>query len=292
MTAIGIALAATMGAGVWLLAGPRPQRDDAADGRRSAPVRLLDRARGELTRAGLDRVPPAMIVVTALLVAVLVGALAYGATGVPLLALLAAAAGLVAPALLIGWRAAQRRAANRLVWPDAVDHLVSAVRAGLSLPEAVAALAETGPEATRPEFAAFAATYRRTGAFRLALDELKGRLADPTADRIIETLRLSREVGGAELATILRSLAVYLREEQAIRHEVEARQSWVMNAARLGVVAPWVVLVLLATRPEAGRAYDTPEGSALILAGLAVTALAYAIMRRIGRLRDDRRWFA
>lgn len=284
----GLLLAGLAGLGTWLLAMPRRARRAG-----SAPGRGLEaRLRGVLTRAGLDRVPIAIVAVTAIVAALLAAALALGISGVPVLGVLAGLGGAVAPALLIGWRASQRRAATRLVWPDAVDHLVSGVRSGLALPEAIAALATGGPEATRREFGAFAELYRRTGSLAAGLDELKDRLADPTADRIIETLRLSREVGGAELVTVLRSLAVYLREEQAIRHEVAARQSWVMNAARLGVAAPWIVLLLLSTRPEAGRAYASPEGTLLILAGVVVTAIAYVLMRRIGRLRDDRRWFA
>ena len=122
------------------------------------------------------------------------------------------------------------------------------------------------------------AQYRRTGNFALCLDELKGALADPIADRILETLRMSREVGGSELTTVLRSLAAYLRQDAAIRSEVEARQSWVMNAAKLGVSAPWVILLLLATRPEAAAAYNTAAGVGLIVGGLVVSVVAYRLM--------------
>ena len=103
---------------------------------------------------------------------------------------------------------------------------------------------------------------------------------------------MSRDVGGGELTTILRNLGAYLREEAAIRSEIEARQSWVMNAAKLGVAAPWIVLLLLATRPEAAVAYATPAGAVLIVVGLAVSVVAYRIMLGIGRLPDERRWFA
>ncbi len=76
-------------------------------------------------------------------------------------------------------RARRRRAALRDVWPDAVDNLASAVRAGLSLPEALAQLAVRGPAELRPAFAAFAEDYRATGRFADCLDRLKDRLADP-----------------------------------------------------------------------------------------------------------------
>jgi len=38
--------------------------------------------------------------------------------------------------------------------------------------------------------------------FSSCVDELKSSLADPVADRILETLRMSREVGGSELTTV------------------------------------------------------------------------------------------
>src|SRR5690606_14291407 len=97
---------------------------------------------------------------------------------------------------------------------------------------------------------------------------------------------------GTELPTVLRALAASLRQEAAVRAEVEARQSWIRGAARLGVAAPWVVLLLLASRPEAAAAYNSPGGLVLLAVGLAVTIIAYRIMLALGRLPEERRWFA
>lgn len=41
------------------------------------------------------------------------------------------------PWAALNWQASKRRAVLRELWPDAVDHLRSAVRAGMSLPEAL-----------------------------------------------------------------------------------------------------------------------------------------------------------
>src|SRR3546814_9066123 len=57
------------------------------------------------------------------------------------------------------------------------------------------------------------------------------------------------------------------------------------------VVAPWVILVLLALRPEGADAYASPEGVGLILAGGVVSVVAFRLMLRIGRLPEPRRWF-
>ena len=102
---------------------------------------------------------------------------------------------------------------------------------------------------------------------------------------------MARDVGGTELPAVLRALSAGLREESAIRAEAEARQSWVVNAARLGVAAPWAILLLLSSRPEASAAYNSREGAVLIIAGVVVSALAYQAMLRVGRLQPERRWF-
>ena len=248
--------------------------------------------RDMLNQAGFVRVPLSVFVA----IAACTG-LAAGAVAEVLLGVLALDAGVVVaasalPFAIVRWRASSRRRTARTVWPDAVDHLVSAVRSGIALPDSVSTLAHAGPVASRAAFAEFEAGYRSTGNFGVSIDALKARLADPVADRILETLRMSREVGGSDLTRVLRNLSAYLRDDAAIRAEVSARQSWVMNAAKLGVAAPWVVLLLLASRPEAALAYNTPQGTILILGGLGVTILAYRIMLFIGRLPEERRWFS
>jgi len=139
----------------------------------------------------------------------------------------------------------------------------------------------------RPPFARFAAEYRSTGRFGPCLDRLKDDLADPVGDRIVETLRVAREVGGTDLGRVLRTLATFLREDARARAELETRQGWTVSAARLAVAAPWVVLLLLATQSTTLAAYDSPVGMALLIGGGVVCLVAYRLMLRIGRLPED-----
>ncbi|WP_426978677.1 type II secretion system F family protein [Pseudarthrobacter sp. O4] len=193
------------------------------------------------------------------------------------------------PMAVVRWRARKRAAVLRQLWPDVVDHLRSAIRAGLSLPEALIQLGDNGPPELRHVFRDFGSDYRSGGRFDPSLTRLKDRLADPVADRIVEALRLTREVGGSDLGRLLGTLAEFLRESARTRSELEARQSWTVNAARLAVAAPWIVLVLLASRPEAVAAYNTPIGAGVLLGGLATSLISYAIMLRIGALPEDER---
>jgi tight adherence protein B len=126
----------------------------------------------------------------------------------------------------------------------------------------------------------------------LCLDLLKEDLADPVADRICETLRVAREVGGTDLGRVLRTLSTFLREDARTRAELETRQGWTVNAARLAVAAPWVVLLLLATQQTTLDAYDSPTGAGLLVGGGAVCVVAYRLMVRIGRLPEEKRVLA
>jgi tight adherence protein B len=284
-----ILLGCLFAAGVVLLFSPLLWPRSRAAARRD--VRWVEVIRERLAQAGLAKVTPGVVAAVSVVLAVAASAIVLATLSVVALAVGAGVVALFMPSIVIAARARARRRATRVVWPDAVDQLVSGVRSGLALADTVVTLAYTGPPATRDAFSTFESDYRATGNFSLCLDSLKERLTDPTADRIIETLRMSREVGGGELTTVLRNLSNYLRQEAAIRSEVQARQGWIVNAARLGVAAPWIVLLLLATRPEAAVAYNSLAGILLIIGGLVMTLVAYRLMMRLGRLPDERRWF-
>jgi tight adherence protein B len=285
-----LALGLLLGVGLLLAASPFLWPRAAGEARASS--RFAERLRERLVLAGLGEVGLPVLVAVTVAVGLGVGALAYVLVPVLPVAVAAAVLGFAAPAASLRWRARARRRASRLLWPDVVDHLVAGVRSGLALPDALIGLAHNGPEAMRPQFALFERDWRITGDFGLAVDALKARLADPVADRLLETLRMAREVGGTQLPGVLRALAGYLRADGALRAEVEARQGWVVNAARLGVAAPWIVLLLLATRPEAAAAYNSAGGVTLILIGLALSVVAYRLMLSIGRLPEERRLFS
>ena len=222
----------------------------------------------------------------------MVGLIVLSLTGTWTIAACFAVFGAAVPWLLLSWQARRRSTALRELWPDAIDHARSAIRAGLTLPEALIQLGETGPEGLREPFQQFARDYRAGARFVDALDRLKARMADPVADRLVVSLRLTREVGGADIGRLLQTLSEFLRQDARIRAELEARQSWTVNAARLAVCAPWLVLLLLGTQPAAVAAYRSAAGGAVLLAGMVASVVCYRVMLRIGALPREKRVFA
>jgi len=283
---MGALLGLVFGVGLMLIVGsfqrpvaPRPARVDGWSARRTDLLR----------QAGLESVSHLQLLslqfiscLTALVVVLLV-------SGTLAVAVAFAFFGAQAPTAIVRRLRNRRVVEMREVWPEVVDNLTSAVRAGLSLPESVAGLGTRGPEQLRPAFLRFGADYRATGRFAECLDRLKDSLADPVGDRVCEALRMAREVGGTDLGRLLRTLSVFLREDARTRAELETRQGWTVNAARLAVAAPWLVLLLLATQSTTLQAYDTAGGVAVLAIGGALCALAYWLMLRIGRLPEDRR---
>ena len=207
---------------------------------------------------------------------------------VPVSVAFAAMAG-YAPVAAVSGRAGRRQRELVDVWPDAVDNLASAVRAGMSLADAVSGLAERGPEPLREPFAAFARDYQLSGRFEESLDRLKARLADPVGDRVVEGIRVAREVGGGDLGRLLRNLSAHLRDDARTRSELEARQSWAVNGARLAVAAPWLVLLMMCFQREVIGRYASPAGVVVLAFGGLLCVVAYRLMLRIGRLPVDHR---
>lgn len=283
---MGIFVGLLFGLGLFLIVAPR--RASRAGGRPAEPN--WRRSLSELlAQAGVRGLGPGQFVAISVGGGVVAGAIVYGVTQTWTLGLVFLVFAAFLPRALLIRRRNSRMHDLRAMWPDVVDNLASAVRAGMSLPEGLAAVGQRGPVPLRGAFTRFGDEYRATGSFSSCLDQLADELSDPVADRIIESLRLAREVGGTDLGRLLRTLSTFLREDARTRAELETRQGWTVNAARLALAAPWVVLLLLGTRGQNISAYDTPTGFAVLVVGGAVSVLAYLLMKRIGRLPEEGR---
>ena len=176
-------------------------------------------------------------------------------------------------------------------WPEVIDHLMSGIQSGLSLTESLAGLSTRGPEVLRPAFTQFKATLYGSGDLTQAIEELKALFAHHGSDQIFEALIISKALGGSELLQILRSLGDFLRQDLALRREIEVKHGWIKNSAHLSAAAPWILLLLLSTQPSTAAAYSTPTGAMILIAGLLMTGIAYIWMNRLGRLPQTPRVF-
>jgi tight adherence protein B len=286
---VSVVVALLLGLGVFLVF-------DACTAPRAQGPQTLDRVRRAMSAwllaGGLGNVSPMQFVMACVGCGFAIAAVVIVLIGSTAVALVGFVAGVYAP---IGYYRSRRRAGRRArqqCWPEAIELLAGAVRAGDTLPAAVALVAERGPVPLRPAFRSVVADHRISGDFVGALERLGAALADPTADRIVATLVIAHRVGGRELGQVLRTLSGFLREDLAVRKEIVARQSWTLVAARVAAAAPWLVLVMVASRPQGAQAYDSLAGLFVLAAGAGATVLGYRLMVALGRLPEEPRVLA
>jgi tight adherence protein B len=72
---------------------------------------------------------------------------------------------------------------------------------------------------------------------------------------------------------------------------LETKQGWVTGTAKLALVAPWIIVLFLVSRPENADIYNTNEGLTILLLGLTVSLVAYRLIGVLGNLAKPKRVF-
>ena len=257
---------------------------------RASPSARPGRTRQRLDAAGLSGTSVGGVWAVSVVLAVV----AFGAVQVlSRTVTVAAAFGVIGgylPLAVLAGRARRRQRDLAEVWPEAVDNLASAVRAGLSLPEALGQLGERGPEPLREPFRRVrrATTRSPAGSVTRSTGSRTGwptRSATAWSRRCGSPARSAAASSAACCATCRRSCA----RTPAPARELESRQAWTVNGARLAVAAPWLVLLMLSFQHDVIVRYASPAGTVVLVGGGVVCLVAYRLMVRVGRLPVERR---
>ena len=282
---MGAVLGLLLGVGLLLIWSSfrHPTATDGAQVAAAATVEQCRTRRGEHHRIPV-RVPPSCAVVAT-------GAVLLASRTLPVALIFGAMGGYLPLAVLKG-RARRRQREFAEVWPEAVDNLASAVRAGMSLPEALRALG------TRARTAAGRLRRVRPGLpgqwpLRRLLST-GSRTASPTpsatgwsracASRARSVAATSAGCSAASPASCVTT--------RAPAPSSQARQSWTVNGARLAVAAPWLVLLRCASSPKSSRGTQPAPASWCWSGAHVLCVIAYRAMVRIGRLPAERRILA
>ena len=223
---------------------------------------------------------PAAVVASALCGALI----ALLLTALPVVAVIAAPVSGMLPSVFARRRTRARVRRASLAWPSILDDITSALRSGSDIGQAMNLAGSHAPAELQPAFTVFREQYAASASFERAMQAMVEHATDPVLIQIQRALVTARSVGGHDLTRVLRALSDFVRSDLHVRGEIAARQSWTVNSARLAVAAPWLVLLLLASRPATADAYSTLTGASLLVGVAAGSAIAYAAMMRIARL--------
>lgn len=242
-----------------------------------------------LIRAGLHDVTPRDFLLFSLGAGILAGLFAQLFLGWGVVSALVGSVGLLAPYAYYVRRHDQRRAVVQAALIEAIEQLRDGIRTGLSVPEALAGLARTGPPALRAEFTTLAREARLLG-FEGGLSSMRDRLADPVFDVVAAALAINDRLGGRQVSQVLDRLADAARAQLRIQQEVRAQQGRTVLSARVVAAAPLVALVgLRATNPAYLSVFDSVWGQMVLVGCAASVVLGYAAMLYLTRLPGQQR---
>ena len=277
-------LSVTFGLGVYLLYEGLTRTSEP-----KAPEQRRTRVDDFLVRAGLPDVAPRDFVLFSLAAGLVAGLLAQLLLGWPVVSLLAALFGLLAPLAYYVQRHDRRRAALQAALVEAMAQLRDAIRTGLSVQDALVGLARTGPETLRPEFATLVRETMLMGS-EAALTAMRDRLADPLFDVVATTLILNDRLGSRNVSQVLDRLAHATREQLRIQDELRAHQAQTVFSARVVAALPLVVLIIIRQiNPRYLAIFNDASGQLLLALCLLSIVVGYASMLWITRLPGERR---
>jgi tight adherence protein B len=194
------------------------------------------------------------------------------------------AGGLALAAYALNGRARRRQRVESQAL-SAMQLLASGLRAGYSVPQAIALVARESPEPTAAEFSLAAQEISVGVGLADAVRHMAQRTANSDYELVSIIVRVQHEVGG-NLAQILDSVSETLRERFELRRQVQALTSQQRLSSAVLSILPFALLLLLFVmdRQFVAPLFNETAGRVLLaLAGLMVF-IGWSIMRSIGRV--------
>jgi len=217
-----------------------------------------------------------------------VGALAVGVFRLALPAGLALGAFAGAISGLLALRRMEQAYARRFLdnLPDAIDLIVRAVKAGIPVSEAIAAVGRDVGEPVRSEFARMAEEVAIGIDLEDAMVAAARRVNQPDFRFLVVSLALQRETGG-RLAETLDNLAGIIRKRREMRLKIRAMTSEGRASAKIVAAIPLIAVgALWIMSPDyIVPLIETSGGRGILLAAIASLALGLAVINRMVDLK-------
>jgi tight adherence protein B len=190
------------------------------------------------------------------------------------------------PVMFVRWKRTQRFRTFEEQFPEAIELMARALRAGHAFPTGIQMVADEMPN---PIGAEFKLLYDRQN-FGMSLnDALKG-MAErvPILDaRFFTTAVLTQRETGGNLSEILDNLAAVIRDRFKVKRQVRAVTAhgritgWILAS-----MPPVLALILTVVSPEfMAPMFTDPLGMKMITAGLTIQVIGTLIIRKLVNIR-------
>ena len=250
--------------------------------RRSARVSAIQEA---LTQAGM-KFRAGNFLMLCILCGALTGLAAILYTKNPAISWAALVIGAVLPYSVVSYRRQKRFEKFEELFPEAIDTLARAVRAGHAFTTALEMISNEVAEPLSGEFRKLYEEQKFGMPVRDALMNLTERVPLVDVKFFVTAVMLQRETGG-NLAEILDNLSYVIRERFKIQRQVRVHTAQGrLTMALLMAMPPAVVAILAVFSPDFVKPlfYD-PIGHALLVVSIALQTTGYFVIRKIIKIQ-------
>jgi tight adherence protein B len=190
--------------------------------------------------------------------------------------------GAILPYSYASFRRSRRFAKFEELFPEAIDTLARAVRAGHAFTTALELISNEVAEPIASEFRKLFEEQKFGMPVRDALMNLAERIPLVDVKFFVTAVMLQRETGG-NLAEILDNLSYMIRERFKILRQVRVfTAQGRLTMLLLMCLPPVIVIVMEIMNPSFIRPlFDDPIGHTLIVGGLVLQTLGYFVIRKI-----------
>jgi len=234
-----------------------------------------------IEQSGVQTTPSGLMLVT-LVSAAVFGVLAAVFVDRPYAAPLAACIGAMCPIGYVMNRRSKRLYRFEEQFPEALDLLSRAVRAGHAFQTAMGMVADDLPEPVGPEFKKAFDRQNFGLPLRDALNELSERVGSLDVRFFVTAVLIQRETGG-NLAEILDNLAYVIRERFKIRRQIRVHTAhgrftaWVL----LSLPAALAVVLTIINPDHMGLLFHERMGQIMILGAIVMQTVGYFWIRKV-----------
>ena len=218
--------------------------------------------------------------------ALLFALLAYLAAGNVVFAWAGALLGFFIPYAYASHMRAKRFQKFEEKFPEAIDTLSRAVRAGHAFTTAIEMIASEITEPVAGEFRQLYEEQKFGLPVRDALINLTDRIPLVDVKFFVTAVMLQRETGG-NLAEILDNLSYVIRERFKILRQVRVHTAQGrLTMLLLMALPPTIVVIMLTVNPGfISPLFTDPIGHALIVVGITLQTMGYFVIRKIVRIQ-------
>jgi tight adherence protein B len=194
--------------------------------------------------------------------------------------------GLVLPYSVVSFKRNKRFEKFEELFPEAIDTLARAVRAGHAFTTALEMITDEVAEPVSGEFRQLYEEQKFGMPVRDALLNLTERMPLVDVKFFVTAVMLQRETGG-NLAEILDNLSYVIRERFKIQRQVRVytAQGRLTMALLMGM-PPIIVVVMMVLNPSFIRPlFSDPIGHTLLVAGITLQTVGYFVIRKIIKIQ-------